>query len=58
MLLYDIMPKNNGSLNYYMNYLIKLNSHEIKFDEPAEKISNQNKKFLLTHDESKPIKKK
>lgn len=52
------MPKNNGSLNYYMDYLIKLNSHEIKFSEPKEKISQQNRMFLLTHDESKPIKKK
>ena len=58
MLLYDIMPKKNSSLDYYMKYLIDLNSHKIKFDEPLEKISNKDKKFFLTHDESKPIKKK
>ena len=38
-----------------MDYLIKLNSHQIQFDEPAEKISNSDRMFLLTHDEAKPI---
>jgi hypothetical protein len=47
------MPKKSKDVNYYLDYLIKLNSHQIQDPEEPSKISKIDKMFLLTHDESK-----
>lgn len=47
--------KGNGKkkdIDYYLNYLIKLNSHKIPdYDEPT-KLSKVDNQFLLNHIES------
>lgn len=47
------MPSKSKDINYYLDYLIKLNSHQIQEPEEKQHVSKIDKMFLLTHDESK-----